>query len=78
MRHVLVSDWLICLGYFNTDYKGRLVCRVYDSSLVLRLFVSFWDICSIYVSKSSVQFILDHFVPILILIRAFPPQLLII
>ena len=44
----------------------------------LRLFVYFGDIYSTYASKSFVQFILDHFVPNLILIRAFPPQLLII
>ena len=44
--------------------------RFYNS-LVLRLLVSFWDMHSTYVSNSSVQFILDHFVPNLILIQAF-------
>ena len=42
-----------------------------------RGYLCLWDIYSTYVSKSFVQFILDHFVPNFILFRAIPPQLLV-
>ena len=44
---------------------------IFCSAITWRLFESFWDIHSTYVSNSSVQFTLDYFVPNLIFIREF-------
>ena len=62
----------------NTQFNGFSFSRSYITVLKFEIICVFWDIYSTYASKSFVQFILDHFVPNLILIRAFPPQLLII
>ena len=71
--------WLVtCLATLTQNFNGEIVAEVFYSSLVLEIICVVWDIYSTYGSKSFVQFILDHFVPNLILIRAFPPQLLII
>ena len=56
---------------------AKLLPRFFQLSS-FEIICAFGDIYSTYASKSFVQFILDHFVPNLILIQVFPPQLLII